>query len=216
MSKNSAFRRGVVLPMSKLYIPRAESKRNRPLDADSLKRLLDWLDCGVNSEGQKYLEMRRRLVTYFDRKNCLAPDELADETLNRVARRIQEEGIEAAENPARYCYIMARFVFMESLRENERVRSAQHELAKQWHPTAFEADEIRERMLACMQECIERLSTAKRDLILGYYAGEERQKSENRKRLASSLGMTMNALSIRACRIRDELELCVRQRLRTK
>lgn len=202
--------------MSKLYIPRVESKRNRPLDEDSFQRLLDWLDCGVNSEGQKYLEMRRRLVTYFDRKNCLAPDDLADQTLNRVGRRIQEEGFTRAENPAKYCYIMARFVFMESLRESERVRSFQHELAKQWHSTGSEADDIHERMLACMQQCIEEMSTAKRDLILGYYAGDERQKIDNRKRLAMSLGITTNALSIRACRIRDELEACVRQRMGTK
>jgi hypothetical protein len=32
--------------------------------------------------------MRRRLVLYFQRKRCLTPDDLADETLNRVTRRL--------------------------------------------------------------------------------------------------------------------------------
>jgi hypothetical protein len=54
--------------------------------------------------------MRRRLVQYFDRKNCLRPDELADETLNRVARRLEEKGGITDTPPARYCYILARFV----------------------------------------------------------------------------------------------------------
>ncbi len=203
--------------MSKLYTPRVESKKDRPLDAESFNRLLDWLDGGINSEGRKYLEMRRRLVAYFSRKNCLAPDELADETLNRVARRIQEVEFTKGEKPARYCYIVARFVFMESLREGERKRSLHHELARQWHSSrGSEADAIRERMLACMQQCIDQLGSAKRELILGYYAGDERQKIASRKRLARSLGMTMNAVSIRACRIRDELEDCVRHCLRTK
>jgi len=55
--------------------------------------LLAWLNEGVNSEGVKYLEMRRRLVSYFDRKNCAVPDELADETLNREARRLEERDV---------------------------------------------------------------------------------------------------------------------------
>jgi len=203
--------------MSKLSTSRAESKKNRTLDADSFNRLLDWLDGGVNSEGQKYVEMRQRLVTYFNRKNCSAPDDLADETLNRVARRIQKEGFIKAETPAKYCYIVARFVFMESLREGERERSRQQELARQWHATSgSEASDIQEKMRTCMQRCIEQLDPAKRELILDYYAGDERQKIDNRKRLAGSLKMTTNALSIRACRIRDELETCVRQCLGTK
>jgi len=39
--------------------------------------LLNWLDQGINSSGKTYLEMQRRLVFYFDRKNCSTPDELA-------------------------------------------------------------------------------------------------------------------------------------------
>ncbi|HEV8370834.1 MAG TPA: hypothetical protein VGQ39_22995 [Pyrinomonadaceae bacterium] len=203
--------------MSKLYSSRTELKKNRTLDADSFNRLLAWLDCGVNSEGQKYLEIRKRLVTYFYRKNCSAPDDLADETLNRVARRIQEEGFTKDEKPERYCYIVARFVFMESLREGQRVRSLQHELARQGSSsTHSETDDGREKMLACMQQCIQQLGAAKRELILGYYTGEQRQKVENRKRLASSLKVTTNGLSIRACRIRDELESCVRKCMRMK
>jgi hypothetical protein len=66
--------------------------------------------------------MRERLVTYFDRKNCLLPDELADETLNRVARRIEEEGKIKSESPAKYCYITARFVFMELLRGKDQTK----------------------------------------------------------------------------------------------
>jgi hypothetical protein len=58
----------------------------------AFRQFLNWLDEGVDSDGERYLEMRRRLVAYFDRKNCLTPDELADETLNRVARRLEEEG----------------------------------------------------------------------------------------------------------------------------
>src|SRR5882672_8434992 len=58
----------------------------------AFSRFLTWLDEGVDSGGETYLEMRRRLVSYFDRKRCVSPDELADETLSRVVRRLDEEG----------------------------------------------------------------------------------------------------------------------------
>ena len=71
---------------------KAELKKNWLLTESSFRQFLNWLNEGVDSDGEKYLEMRRRLVAYFDRKNCSSPDELADETLNRVARRLEEEG----------------------------------------------------------------------------------------------------------------------------
>ncbi|HSO73947.1 MAG TPA: hypothetical protein VLU47_03850, partial [Blastocatellia bacterium] len=68
-------------------------------------RLLGWLDEESDSGGQRYLEIRRRLVLYFDRKNCRTPDELADETLNHVTPRLEEEGAIITDTPANYCYI---------------------------------------------------------------------------------------------------------------
>ena len=68
-------------------------------------RLLEWLDDGTESHGERYLEMRRRLVSYFDRRNRPAADELADETLNRVARTLEQTGDIATRPPARYCYV---------------------------------------------------------------------------------------------------------------
>ena len=63
--------------------------------------------------------MRRRLVVYFQRKRCLTPDDLADETLNRVTRRLEEQGSITDATPARYCYIVAKFVLLEHLRDPE-------------------------------------------------------------------------------------------------
>jgi len=86
------------------------------LSESSFNSFLNWLDDGEASNGQRYLEMRDRLVWYFDRKNCLNADDLADETLNRVARRLEEEGAIKTDTPAKYCYTVARFVFLKHLR----------------------------------------------------------------------------------------------------
>ena len=204
--------------MNELYPRETRPQRDWKLDSAAFDRLLHWLDGGVDSKGHKYIEMRRRLVAYFDRKNCLGPEDLADETLNRVARRLHEEGITEAETPARYCYIVARFVFMENIRlvrQEEKLRGELGSLAQSVTPASQDAD-LHERMLESMRSCIQNLEPAKQDLILSYYTGRERQKIENRKRLAEKLGITTNALSIRACRIRDELENCVRQCLKAE
>jgi DNA-directed RNA polymerase specialized sigma24 family protein len=62
-----------------------------------------------------------------------------------------------------------------------------------------------------LERCIENLDPDDRELILSYYLGEERAKIENRRAIAVKLGVTMNALSIRACRLRDKLEACLRE-----
>ena len=42
--------------------------------------------------GNLYEAVRRRLVQFFLSKRCDHAEQLADETLNRVARRLQEAG----------------------------------------------------------------------------------------------------------------------------
>src|SRR5215813_1290742 len=191
------------------------AKRDWALTPGAFQRLLNWLDEEVDSGGERYLEMRRRLVLYFDRKNCLAPDELADETLNRVARRLEEEGAITGEAPARYCYIVARYVFLESLRRPEREPSLDESLHGRAienilaQPGATEADDATEKRLVCLERCMQKLEPDHRELIISYYDGEQRAKIDNRRALAARLGITMNALGIRAFRLRDRLEACV-------
>ena len=64
--------------------PRDITREKWGLTQPAFSRLLEWLDNGVESHGETYLEMRRRLVSYFDRRNRLAADELADETLEAI------------------------------------------------------------------------------------------------------------------------------------
>lgn len=201
-------------PSGEFAGPETSDKKNWTTTASAFQRLLHWLDGGTNSEGQKYLEMRRRLVAYFDRKNCTTPDDLADETLNRVARRLEEENISEAEEPAKYCYIVARFIFLEHLRSSRQQEALASDLKRNATQAITAFDQVQEEkdvMLSCLEGCINRLEPAGRQIILGYYVGKEREKIADRRSLAQSLGITSNALSIRACRIRTRLEQCVRE-----
>jgi RNA polymerase sigma factor (sigma-70 family) len=188
-------------------------RRWEPSEA-TFERLLTWLDAGADSQGERYLDIRDRLVHYFARRRCFAPDDLADETLNRVARRLEETGSIDDVTPARYCYIVAKFVLLESLRERARQReTAWHDgdvaeglQAKQ----SDDAQEEHDRTVACLERCLEASTPPERALILDYYGAESEHVSMRRKRLAERLGLTANALAIRTCRIRSRLEKCVR------
>ena len=194
-----------------------ELKKNWSLTENSFHQLLNWLDHREDSGGEKYLEMRRRLVSYFDRKNCISPDELADETLNRVARRLEEEGSIEGASPAHYCYIVAKFIFLEYLRRNERTQVGIDATSPLPDPSLSPSvileqrreDENEEKRLNCLEQCLKGLELQNRELIIRYYQGDQRAKIDNRRALASAAGITMNALGIRVCRIRDKLETCV-------
>lgn len=184
---------------------------------DAFRQFLDWLDEGVGSGGEKYLELRRRLVLYFDRRNCLTPDELADETLNRVAQKFQEQGEITNLSPAQYCYVTAKYVFLEYTRRPELGNKSLDEFpasgAAAGELAAVPADPesmAKERTLNCLEQCLKKLDRDESQLILEYYQGEQREKIQHRRQIAEKLGVSANALTIRACRIRTKLEACVR------
>jgi DNA-directed RNA polymerase specialized sigma24 family protein len=192
-------------------------EKGHSTDRSAFRKFLNWLDLGIDSNGEKYLEIRRRLVQYFDRKSCASPDELADETLNRIARRLAEEGEIRGVTPIHYCYLVARFVFLEYQRRPDRSYVSTEVLLSlpasspgAPGPSELDAAEIREQRMKCLESCLQTLQAGQRELIVEYYRGERGAKIEHRSALAARLGVTANALSIRACRIRAMLERCVR------
>ena len=188
---------------------RANIKRDWQPDKAAFDRLLAWLDEGTESRGERYLEIRGRLVDYFGRRDCPFPEDLADETLNRVARRLEETGSIDDVVPARYCYIVAKFVFLESLRRPGQVELVAESAEAAVAQVANEREE-NERTFGCLEQCLQSCSIADRALILNYYQTTSGTALENRKQLAQRLGITANSLAIRACRIRRRLEACVR------
>ncbi len=169
--------------------------------------LVDWLDAGSPSGGESYVEMHRRLASSFARKGCRTADDLADDTLTRVARRLEEEGAITGVAPAQYCYIVARFVFLEHLRSPQQGDVA---LAREVRDPAERLDDDdRERQLNCLDECLKDLAPDDRELILEYYAGGRADRIANRRELAVKYGLSANALGIRACRVRERLRGCV-------
>jgi DNA-directed RNA polymerase specialized sigma24 family protein len=203
--------------MSANAAPQDALREERGLTPVAFARLLQWLDDGVESNGQTYLEMRHRLVAYFDRRNRLSADELADETLNRVGRTLEKDGAIATRPPARYCYVVAKFVLLEDIRREQQLAPVDERqladgasLRRGTKPAGpDEQDVLRERRLDCLDRCLEQLKAEQRAFVIDYYRDAGHDKIVRRRNLAQELGISMNALGIRACRLRGTLETCV-------
>jgi RNA polymerase sigma factor (sigma-70 family) len=176
------------------------------LTQDLFDKLLSFLDADRDQAGLKYEGLRCRLLKFFEWRGCSAREDLADETLNRLAKNIAAG--EQILNLGAYCSGVARNVFLEALRTRNRELNA---IRSSPESGANVRDEIAERRLECLNECLKELTEENRRLFLQYHQGEKSARIEARERLAKELGIPLNALRIRAHRIRAKLESCVEQ-----
>lgn len=175
--------------------------------AGNFNAFIEWLGAGTASGGESYLDMHARLAAYFTRKGCSTPDELADETLNRVARRLQEEGTISGVAPAQYCYIVARYVLLEHLRSSEsHCAPLLRDIGDRDTRRGADATET---LLARLDHCLGQMTEGDRALILAYYSGDGAGRIKTRQQLASRYGLSANALTIRASRLRERLRACL-------
>ena len=169
------------------------------LSQEDFDALLAWLDSDREQAALKYEKIRRGLIKIFTGRGCLEPEDLADETINRVTSKLKEIGKEFSGDPERYFYGVANYVYMEYLRRK---------IPQALPPTPTDPDRI-ELEYNCLERCIERLSKDNRELLLRYHGADSHAETEHRRALAEELGIAPNALRIRVYRIRMGLKECV-------
>lgn len=156
--------------------------------------------------GQAYERLRRRLIRFLALYGAAAPEELADEALDRLARRLNEG--EAIRQLPSYLAGIARLLLREEWnrvqRDEKNVR-----LGLAASTLTGSDDSVHEALESCLQG----LPAASRELIVSYYSAEGRAGTRERKKLADEIGISVNALRNRALRLRQELEKCVETRL---
>ena len=178
-------------------------KKDWVLTQEAFDALLGWLDSNREVAAERYERIRNRLIKIFACRGCSEAEDLADETINRVTSKLADiqPGFEG--DPARYFYAVAKKILLEHSRPK----------APPPPPQESSDDEDTELMYQRLELCLEKLTPANRELVLGYYHEEKHAKIENRKALAARLGIAVNALRIRAHRIRAWLQQCVKQSL---
>jgi len=179
-------------------------RRKWVLTQDAFDRLLATLDEDRDTAGERYLEIRSNLIRFFQWRGAPFPEDHADETINRIAKRIWEK--EEIRNPASYYLGVARMLLLEISRERVREHQALAEMPATLF-SSIESDDFDDRINS-LRNCLKHLSNENRQLILQYYYGEKSEKIESRRRLSEQLGISINTLRMRAMRIREELQRC--------
>ena len=169
------------------------------LAQEDFDRLLGWLDEDRDQAALTYERIRRRLITIFAARGCSVPEELADETIDRVARRVLEIADSYTGDKARYFFGVANNVHHEYLK-----RPA---LSEQYE--TVEAAPDQERIHGCLEHCLRRLAEADRAMILSYFGHEKGAKVDLHKQMAGDLGITINTLRLRILRTKQKLGPCI-------
>jgi len=193
-------------------LTRRQDADARGLGEEAFQSLLDALHTDHERAAERYEEIRLRLHGFFTWRGSRWPEEMADETIDRVARRLAGGEVIRATEIGRYFLGVARNVLREAW-HSERARAAQAAAGgPAGHGLAGTApgDGLAEARLRCLEACLAGLGAAESDLLLAYYEGEGMARIEARRRLAMQLGLPPATLRIRLFRLRARLEDCVR------
>ena len=148
-------RRMAADPSTRSGAPEDASSGNGPsavrqkwtLTQEAFDRLLDSLGPDRDAAGTRYLEIRRNLVRLFEWRGCPTPDEYADETLNRCARKIGEG--EEIRDVATYCIGIARMLVREMSRDrSQQARPLEDAPEPRVQPAELEIDPDRRVQLS--------------------------------------------------------------------
>src|SRR5215203_2297167 len=139
---------------------------------EAFDSLLLSLDADRDRAGSVYENLRRKLLEFFEARGSYTPEEHADETFDRVMRRMVEG--EKIENPAGYCYGVAKFVWMEASRKLAKapVELDENLLLPGSPDVTSDLENSRNTLecrLDCLENCLASLADETRTFIIDYY-----------------------------------------------
>jgi RNA polymerase sigma factor (sigma-70 family) len=193
---------------------------NEGASPEDLTRLLLRLDPDVTRAWEKYEDIRRQLVKFFEWNQCTGAEDLADQVLDRVAAKANSEEIQEVAN---YCFGVARFVCLEAHKKMQRethsedLPGGENALPDAHDQSAEVVDRLyNERRLDCLKQCLAKLLPGDRELVIQYYSAEEEKQKTFRRQLAEKAGLKIGTLRVRTNRLREQLEQTVRRCLESR
>jgi DNA-directed RNA polymerase specialized sigma24 family protein len=190
-----------------VVLPKVTLKGEWVLTQAAFDGFLAALDRDRDKAGEKYEYIRLKLLKYFQWCGSEVPDIDADETINRVMRRIDEG--EHIYNLTGYIYGVAKLVQSESLKRRSRRQVLDEESLIELPSIGAEVEVA--NYTECLERCLGCLSNQDREVITEYYRHKKTEKIDSRKRLAAKLGISLNTLRVKMYRQRMNLERCVQK-----
>jgi DNA-directed RNA polymerase specialized sigma24 family protein len=178
------------------------------------QNLLRKLDLDHDRAGEKYEELRRKLIKYFEWNCCFPAEDLVDVTLDRAAGKLETEDVRDLQA---FAWGIAKNVRQEAWKRAGRVlrisdlTGSDNSLLERAHPENVVQEKIsQEQRVKCLRRCMQLLPGWDSELFSQYYDMRE-DGAVSRLRLADDLGITLPTLRVRINRMRSKLEKCVRQ-----
>jgi DNA-directed RNA polymerase specialized sigma24 family protein len=169
------------------------------LTRDAWDRFLRALAPEPSLAASRYERLRNRLIALYRWRRLPCPEDLADETFDRVALRLGRGSIVEAEVGA-HLYGVARRIVWETSRRRRREQPLDPAAAPEI-PALSDADDPLTRLCQCLDE----LPRTERHTLLAYEAPLRRDRVRRRRELAAELGIPINALRVRVHRLRARL-----------
>ena len=187
-------------------------RKDWELTKEAFDALMEWLHPDGEQAALEYQRIQRRLIRLFVGRGCPAAEELTDETFNRVSVKVPELSNFQGDK-ALFFFRVADFVHLEWIKERRRVDSEppenKHNSQRRDRVEPLPDPYFKEKQDECLKQCMDALPEEKRTLFVEFHEKEKRAKIEHRKTLASQHGIAVNALRIRAHRIRIQLKQCI-------
>jgi DNA-directed RNA polymerase specialized sigma24 family protein len=182
---------------------------------EAWNKFLTLLDAEADRAGEKYEDIQRKLITFFECRKCLEAERLTDVSINRVIRRYFEG--EDIRNLMGYLYGVAKIVFLEYLAEQKQQQAGHDYLT---HTRELASDRAEgdgnDDLHTCFDGCMDELKDEDRKFIKQYYDELRRKKIDTRKSMAQALDISPNAVALRAFHIRERLRKCINKCLKKR
>jgi RNA polymerase sigma factor (sigma-70 family) len=175
----------------------------RELTPDAFEDLLSWLHRDREEAGRRYDTIHHGLAKILAYWGCCESEDLADETINRVARKVPQIRDKYQGDPARYFFAVAKKVYREYQRRIRKMTELPDNLKAM--PSPEIADEL---VYDCLESCMEKLTPVQREIMGCYY---QLSAPAQRESLAKRLGITVGTLRVRVFRIVANLEKCMNE-----
>ena len=171
---------------------------------DSFEALLEWLDPNRDKAALRFEVIRNGLIRMFVSKGVMDAEFYADQTVDRVIKRLPEIRANYVDQPVRYFHGVARKVLLETSRRREIPTDVLPECL-------LPEGTIDKDLAACLRQCLRSLSKEKHELIYDYHAYEGHEKIDSHREMAEELSISIGALRTRTHHVRVALEECVRK-----
>jgi len=181
--------------------------KDRSLKEQDFNNLLNWLSTDREESGRKYEQIRLGLVRFFRFRGCNDPATLADETINRVASKIDRYE-ESSAGPISIFRGFASKIYLEY--RTKIKMEVQLDADLPFHDPFAEVDvDKKESLHVCLESCLNTLDPVENEMVVSYYNNDKTSRFESRRAMAENLRINMGTLHTRVFRVRSTLKRCI-------